>query len=392
MTKAGALTSRIVTDMEGWDALRPWWDALLEASADSTPWQTWHYLTSWWRNLAGDRKLRIVVVESAGVPVMIFPMQITREWMLCVPTRLLEPISSMWDVNRPRVALGAHDVRAFQVGLETLWGIRGEWDSLRFEELPLDDPQVKELRGFAERRELWFRDVLSSVCPTLRVDQSWEPFLKSRGTRLRKNLRASMRRLESEGPVQLQVCDTADEVAEGFELMLQLHKRSWKRRKHVGLSLSPQFQTFFRAFLTAMAARGRARVLVLRSGGRPVAATVAFLHLDTYFSTEIVHDAAFARCSPGTLLESMEIEGLMTSGGYRHYDFLGRFLNNKQRWTDDARVTSRLYLFRPCAANWLLDLHYFRAKPTVKRVWRAVFGLSRATAQALRFVKPRAAA
>jgi CelD/BcsL family acetyltransferase involved in cellulose biosynthesis len=388
MTKAGALTTRIVKDLDGWADLRPWWDALLEASMDSTPWQSWEYLTSWWRNLAGDRKLRIVVVESAGVPVMIFPMQITKEWMIGVPTRLLEPISSMWDVNRPRVALGAHDVRAFQVGLETLWGFRSEWDSLRFEELPLDDPQVKELRSFADRRELWFRDVLSSVCPTLRVDQPWEQFLKTRGPRLRKNLRASMRKLEGEGTVRLQVCETLDEVSAGLDVMLELHGRSWKRRKHVGLSLSPQFQTFFRAFLMGMSARGRARVLVLRVGERPVAATVAFLHLDTYFSTEIVHDSAFARCSPGTLLESLEIEGLMKSGTFRHYDFLGRFLSNKQRWTDDARVTSRLYLFRPTAANWLLDLHYFRAKPVVKRVWRAVFGLSRATAQALRFARP----
>lgn len=387
MTKAGALTSRIVTDMQGWEALKPWWDSLLEASADSTPWQSWDYLTNWWRHLAGDRKLRIVVVESAGVPVMVFPLQITRERMIGVPTRLLEPISSMWDVNRPRFALGAHDPRAFQVGLETIWGIRGEWDSIRVEEIPLEDPQAKDLAAFANRRELWFRGVLSSVCPTLRIDQSWDAYLKTRGSRMRKNLRASLRKLEGLGPVRLQICETPDDVAAGFDVMLWLHKRSWKRRKHVGLSLSPQFQAFFRAFLMAMTARGRARILVLRAGEQPAAATVAFLHLDTYFSTEIVHDAAFARCSPGTLLESMEIEGLMKAGGFQHYDFLGRFLSNKQRWTDDARVTSRLYLFQPCVSNWLLDLHYFRAKPLVKRVWRSVFGLSRATAQALRFVR-----
>jgi len=386
MTRAGALTSRIVTDLEGWEALRPWWDALLEASTDSTPWQTWDYLTNWWRNLAGDRKLRIIVVESAGVPVMILPMQITKEWMIGLPTRLIEPVSSMWDVNRPRFALGAHDPRAFHIGMETLWGIRSEWDAIRIEELPLDDPQAQELRAFCERRELWFRDVLSSVCPTLRIDQDWEQFLKSRGSKMRKNLRASMRKLEGEGAVQLDVCTTVDEVEQGFGVMLELHARSWKKKKHVGLSLSPQFRAFFRSFLMAMTARGRACVLVLRCGGKPVAATIAFMHLDTYFSTEIVHDSAFAKFSPGTLLESMEIERLMRARAFRHYDFLGRFLSNKQRWTDDARVTSRLYLFRPGLSNWLLDLHYFRAKPVVKRFWRKAFGLSRGTAQALRFV------
>ena len=391
MTRAGALTSRIVTDLKGWEELHPWWDRLLEASTDSTPWQAWDYLTNWWRNLAGGRKLRIVVVESSGTPVMIFPMQITREWMIGVPTRLLEPISMMWDVNRPRVALGTPDARAFQVGLETLWDIRREWDSIRIEELPVDDPQALALRDFADSREMRFRDVLSSVCPTLRLDQSWDTFLKSRGPRLRKNLRASMRKLESAGPVRLEVCATAAEVEQGFGVMLELHQRSWKRRKRVGLSLSPKFRSFFHGFLAAMAGRDGARVLVLRCNEHPIAATVAFLHLDTYFSTEIVHDAAWAKYSPGTLLEALEIERLMTAGGFRHYDFLGRFLSNKQRWTDEARVTSRLYLFRRTASNWLLDLHYFRAKPVLKRAWRSLFGLSRATAQAQRFVESKPA-
>jgi hypothetical protein len=83
----------------------------------------------------------------------------------------------------------------------------------------------------------------------------------------------------------------------------------------------------------------------------------------------------------------MELERLMNApGSLRHYDFLGRFLSNKQRWTDTARITHRIYVFRPRLATALLDLHYFKAKPLVKRAWRAVFGLSKGTAQALRFI------
>jgi hypothetical protein len=32
-------------------------------------------------------------------------------------------------------------------------------------------------------------------------------------------------------------------------------------------------------------------------------------------------------------------------------------------------------------------LHYFRSKPLIKRVWRRVFGLSKVTSQAMRFMK-----
>lgn len=386
MTRAGPLTVRIVTDVHGWEALQPWWDTLLEASTDSTPWQTWDYLWCWWRNLGGDKELRIIVVESAGVPVMIFPLQIGRETMIGVPTRIIEPITMMWDVNRPRFAIGAPDMQVFRLGLEALWGLRDEWDSIRIEELPLSDPQAQELKALAGRHGLWFRDVLSSVCPHLSLEQSWDEFLKTRGNRLRKNLRACLRKLEAEGAVHLEVSETPEDVVRAFDVAMGLHRRSWKRRKQVGLSLSVPYREFFRAFLLNRAAKGRACVLTLWAADRPAAATIAFLHGDTYFSTEIVHDAAFARCSPGTLLEAFELERLMNGRRLRSYDFLGRFLSNKQRWTEAARITHRLYLFKPSLPNFALDLHYFRAKPAVKRLWRAVFGLSRVTAQAMRFM------
>ncbi len=386
MTHAGPLSVRIVSDLNGWQALQPWWDTLLEASTDSTPWQTFDYLWCWWQHLREARQLRIIVVESAGVPVMIFPLQITRETMMGLPLRLIEPITMMWDVNRPRFALGAPDMSLLRFGLDADRVPLVADAPERVEELPLSDPQAQELEALAAREGLWFRDVLSSVCPYLSLEQPWDAFLKSRGPRLRKNLRAALRRLESHGPVRLDVRERPEDIARAFDVVMSLHQRSWKRRKHVGLSLSVPFRDFFRAFLFRRAAQGRACVLTLWAADRPVAATIAFVHQDTYFSTEIVHDAAFAHCSPGTLLESMELERLMRARQQRCYDFLGRFLSNKQRWTDTARVTHRIYVFRPGLVNALVELHYFRAKPLIKRGWRAVFGLSRATAQAMRFM------
>jgi CelD/BcsL family acetyltransferase involved in cellulose biosynthesis len=381
------LTTRVVTDTASWEALRPHWDNLLNASHDSTPWQNWDYLSHWWRNLGKDKRLRIVVVEQGGVPLMIFPLQLGRENMIGLSTRILEPISMLWDVNRPRFAIGRHDDAVYRRGLEAIWGFRKEWDTLRVEELPLEDAQARGLEAFAAEHGLRFRHAQSSVVPFIRIDCSWQDFLKTRGSKMKKNLRASLRRLEASGPVVLSSYETPAEVAEAFKITMDLHRKSWKRKKKVGLSLSDQYRSFFESFLMAMAQRGQARVLVLRTGERPVASTIAFMHLDTYFSTEIVHDAEFAACSPGTLLESLELERVMNERRYANYDFLGRFLSNKQRWTEHARITHRIYVFRPTLKNWLLDLHYFRAKPMVKRVWRTLFGLSKSTAQAMRFIK-----
>lgn len=382
-------THRIVTSVPEWETLRSCWDRLLHESEDSTPWQSWDYLSAWWRHLGVKHRLRIVVVERDGQPVLIFPLQLARSSMLGLPVRLLEPVSMLWDVNRPRFALGRGDAEAWRCGLDAIWSLRGEWDAIRVEELPLADPQAEALSAFAVERNLWFRHVLSSVCPWLSLEQSWPEFLKARSSRMRKNLRAALRRLEGFGPVGVDSYDTPEEISTGIAIMRELHLRSWKHKKRVGLSQSDAYRTFFTTFAGAMAERDKARVLVLRAGGRPVAATVGFTHGDTYFSTEIVHDEAFKECSPGTLLESFELQRLMEEGKHRAYDFLGRFLSNKQRWTEQARVTHRFYLFQGSLLTAVLEFHYFRAKPAVKRLWRAAFGLSRPTRQAEQFVRRR---
>lgn len=373
--------------MAEWEPLQAHWDALLCASHDSTPWQNWDYLTHWWRHLGKNKKLRIVVVEQDGVPVMIFPLQLGPESMIGLNTRILEPISMLWDVNRPRLAIGAPDEAAFRAGLAAILEFQAEWDTLRVEELPLEDPQARMLESFSRDNGFKFRYAQSSVVPFIKIDRSYDEFMKARGSKMKKNLRASLRKLEALAPVTLTAHETPEDVAAAYQITLDLHSKSWKRKKKVGLSLSKDFEAFFRGFLAAMASRGQTRILVLRAGGKPVAATIAFMHQDTYFSTEIVHDAAYAACSPGTLLESMELESVMKERRHGNYDFLGRFLSNKQRWTDQARITHRIYVFRPSLTNWLLDLHYFRAKPLVKRVWRKVFGLSKVTRQATRFIK-----
>lgn len=380
--------TRIISDVQAWESLRPHWDALLNASLDSTPWQNWDYLTHWWRHMSKGKVLRIVVVERDGAPVMVFPLQLGPENMIGINTRVLEPIASLWDVNRPRFAIGEMDREAFTAGLDAIWAFRSEWDTVRIEELPLMDPQSLALLEYASQHGLKFRHAQSSMCPFIKVESTWADFLKTRGSKMKKNLRASQRKLETaSGAVTVDCNASPEEVRKAFDVTLDLHAKSWKKKKRVGLSLSNEYRNFFRDFLFSMAERGQARVLILRAGGRPVASTIAFLHLDTYFSTEIVHDNAYSAFSPGTLLESFELEQVMTERRFGHYDFLGRFLSNKQRWTDDARATHRIYIFRPTVKNWLLDMHYFRAKPAVKRIWRKTFGLSKVTSQAMKFMR-----
>jgi CelD/BcsL family acetyltransferase involved in cellulose biosynthesis len=119
----------------------------------------------------------------------------------------------------------------------------------------------------------------------------------------------------------------------------------------------------------AFAASGVFTVRMLGVGGRAVAGTFGLAFDGVYYSLQITHDRELDRCSPGTYLESLEIEDCF-GRGYREYEFLGGFLRNKSRWTSTHRHTVELYVYRRTPFLTLLYVLLFRVKPWVKELIR----------------------
>jgi CelD/BcsL family acetyltransferase involved in cellulose biosynthesis len=361
------LTCRVVKDLRGWADLRRVWDRLLEASPDRTPWQSYAFLTLWWRHLSGDHALRIFVVERGGVPCLALPMQLSRWKRLPgMPVRLLEPIGMVMDVNRPRLALGEFDEAAYRCAFDAIWTLGDDWHVVRIDEKPWDDREIALLRDYGLEHGCVFRQVFSHLVPYLDLRQSWAAYLRSRSPKLRKNLKAARRKLERRGAVALESHNAETAVVEAFQTVLDLHARSWKREKRIEHSRSAGYSEFFGDWVRHMASLGRCRILVLRCGGKPVAATVAFLDGDTYYAVQIVHDAEFAACSPGTLLEALEIEGLMNEGHFAKYEMMGSFLSNKMRWTEMATASSHVLVLRRRVRTFAMDAFYFFIKPYLR--------------------------
>jgi CelD/BcsL family acetyltransferase involved in cellulose biosynthesis len=359
------LSCDVLQDDEAWDRLREAWEPLRAMTPDATPWQSWDFLSGWWRSQRQARRLCLVVVAEGGSPRLILPLQISRA-SRAVALRWLEPVGMRDDTHRPRLGIGPLDRDAYRLALERLWGMRRHWDGLRLEERRPEEADVEILREFAVERGASVRLQPLHACPYLSLETDWAGYIASRSVRLRKNLRAARRRLDARGPWALQRFESVAEVREGFALLGQVHARSWKAREGLGLSLSDAYRRFYESYAVGRAARGAARVLVLRSGPRPVAATLAITEGDTYYSVMIAHDAEFDDCSPGTLLEALELEGLMAERRFRRYDFLGAHLANKRRWTDTAIDTCRVTVLPPGPLAWLYGSWIFGIRPRLR--------------------------
>lgn len=367
---ASALKTTVAYGEDGLLALKDAWHRMEQDLPGLTVFQTHRYLSAWARCFAVHRKLLTVCIhghdgELIGIaPFQVVPVQIVRGRL----HRELTFLGAPWEVDRPRF-LFKRDIEACAVAVaDALLALRADWDVIWFHE---QDPADRALGAFCRalsRRGLLHGRVPSSDCPYLTFDGSWQQLLASKSQKFRKGLKASRRRLEAAGRLEYETCTGDEERLQDLFLEYeQLEGRSWKARKGVGVSQSTEHLRFYLHLIHEFADESRFVFRCLRLDGRLIAATFGIVHGRTYHSLHIAHDAAWAKYSPGTLLESFELEEC-SGAGLDEYDFLGGFLTNKVRWATHSRRTVEVHLYQRQPSLVAAHLAYFVVKPPLKRL------------------------
>ena len=118
----------------------------------------------------------------------------------------------------------------------------------------------------------------------------------------RKEIRRLRHRLEDLAPVTHVAATGPDEIAAATNEFLRLEASGWKGAAGTAAALKPQVSRFLETAVSGLAASGKARVDLLLSGDRPIAATITLLSGDTAWCWKIAYDEGFARYSPGLQL------------------------------------------------------------------------------------------
>lgn len=367
------LTVRPITDIDAWHAIAGEWDRLVRTTPACTPLQSFDFLWTWWDCMAGDRALWILVFHDDQACVAgIAPLQISRNRILGKHYRTVEFLGMTEDILVPTVLFPEYARTELRIAfIDYLSANRHLWDMIELDELAIGDPLLEDLKGLSQRCGLIHREESFHECPYLDLDaQTPAAYRAARPRKMLKNLRASERKLSSQGAVSIEIYSTATDIGEGYRQFLEIEKLSWKRQAEVGISSDARYEEFYGRLLDIFARRHSARVMVLKSANRAIAATMAISFERTYCSLQIVHDEKYSPFSPGTLLELAEMEDLLETGSARRYEFLGGALTNKLRWTDTMVSTRYVRARRRELRTRLLDLYEFRAKPVAKQVLR----------------------
>jgi len=365
--------AKLVRDEREWPALKPLWDRMLRAVPQHTVFQTYEYQRLWWRHFGSDNELFIVILLRDGAVQGIAPFQIETVKLYGRYFRRLGFIGSRWEVDRPRLLFPSDDRGPTRALVGFLAARRKKWDLCELHEQPTGSEGLGALEQAFRAAGYLVGRSRDSACAYLTIQGTWEQFLAGKSQTFRKNLKTAGRRLRAAGEVGYRVYDTAPEVLEQLEVYRGIEARSWKRDQGVGVSRDGDYFEFYREMAELFARRREFVIRMLTVGGTPVAGTFGLSYAGTFYSLQIAHDSAFKRSSPGTYLEGLEMEQCF-GDGYREYEFLGGFLNNKSRWTSTFRHTTQLHVYR--RRPFFVALHALRfwIKPRMKQLVRPYVG------------------
>jgi CelD/BcsL family acetyltransferase involved in cellulose biosynthesis len=119
----------------------------------------------------------------------------------------------------------------------------------------------------------------------------------------RKELKRLAARLNEIGRVEFRTISAPEEVQPWAEEFLRLERSGWKGKRGSALACSAATERFFTDTVAGAFANNSLEFLRLDLDGRPIAMLVNFLAAPGSFSFKIAIDEAFARFSPGVLIQ-----------------------------------------------------------------------------------------
>jgi hypothetical protein len=137
---------------------------------------------------------------------------------------------------------------------------------------------------------------------------------------LRRALRRKEKRMGELGPVEHAELRAGGDIERWTEAFLLLEASGWKGEQGSALACSEANRRYFTRILSAAFRRGRLLMIGIDFGGRPIACRCSFTAGEGSFAFKTAYDEAFARFSPGVMLEIDNLRQFHALPGVRWMD------------------------------------------------------------------------
>jgi CelD/BcsL family acetyltransferase involved in cellulose biosynthesis len=380
----------IIENISLFERLEKEWDSLFRESKAASIFQSFEWQRSWWRyygegnpNLA----LHIILVRSGNRLVAIAPF-------------FLENLSICGLLKFSRLAFLGDEVSDY---LDILIAPGFEKDCVHHIAQHLEDcvPRINviHLQDIPERSGMHgllyealicqgFRgeSSVSSVCPRVRLGETWQATLKTFSSHRRKNIRNRFNSLNKNYDVQFELIHREEDLPQAMDDLITLHQQKWREVGFRGAFSEPRAVDFHRSVARLFLERDWLQLSFLRLNGRRVAASYAFRFRNEMgdYQGGVEDSEETKRYSPGLVLVLLCMEEANRCG-MEIYDFLRGGENYKYELGGVDSCNWALLLF----SNWKTVEYKYRLVQLIRMIKRRLperyLRLKRALSKQIRF-------
>jgi len=312
-----------VVAVETTESLAEWipaWEELSEAAIEPNvfyePWQVLPAAGT----LGGHGRLIHLLVLQEGVLCAYFPLERVRRFR-----GLPVPVLTLWKhihcfLCTPLIRPGCAGQALAALLQWARLDPRGA-AIVQFPQITGDGPFQKALVEFLrERQRPAF--VFGTYDRALFVprENAGDYLLACVSPKSRKQMRRLTRRISEVGRLEFAELENTGDLDAWVRDFLQLEASGWKGRADSALACHEAERRFFTTMTREAFQRGRLMMLAMRLDGHPIAMKCSLRAREGSFAFKIAFDEAFARFSPGVLLEIENIRRLHAVAGLRWMD------------------------------------------------------------------------
>lgn len=330
---------RVLRNIDDLHALKEAWNRLARRCGAKTFFSGHVFAENSWERHRGDfaTRLHVIVVEREGELQLVMPLGRKWDWS---GSRILRWLDSKTPLYNDVLVDPAADFEVLteMVGehLASLRFIRAL--KVDFVRQDSDLAQLLQALGADSRFRMTAHEI------DLGQYSGWDAFFASRSKTSRQDYRRLFRRLGDHGGVKVEVIDDPKRLEEEISWIFAL-KRAWvlQRMGKPNWLSPPETEAWFRSTAVELSGDGQAFVLRMSCGDARVAAILVFRWRDTLFASKMAYDPAWAKYSPGWLL-NWELIKLSFGEGIDHIDLMLGDEEWKERLTGEVCDTLKYRL------------------------------------------------
>jgi CelD/BcsL family acetyltransferase involved in cellulose biosynthesis len=295
--------------------LREAWDELATAASEPNIFSERWFVTAAVRNLPQGPDAHLMELwEKRGSRsrlVALMPLAISRRYGRMPVVHVTNWGHYQCFLGTPLIRAG-RECEAWTAILATLDGMKWARGFLHVDGLVEQGPVHRGLIEAARVRgtscDTVHRTERALLESTLPPEQYYEQAIRKKK---RKELKRLANRLAELGTVSTRRLGPGEDAGPWCDAFLALEQAGWKGSAGTALGSTPETERFFREAILGAQAAERLEILRMDLDGRPIAMLVNFIAPPGAFSFKIAFDEAYARFSPGVLIE---IENLQVLG------------------------------------------------------------------------------